>query len=39
VDTDFSKLVNAEITRAGANAWDAGWNIRTNQTISKKRSI
>ena len=33
--TDFSQLTSAAIAAAGANPWDAGWNIR-NQTPIRK---
>ncbi len=33
-DTDFSKVVKASISRAGANAWDSGWSLRNQQRIN-----
>lgn len=33
-ETDFSQVVKASISRAGANAWDAGWNIRNQKRIN-----
>ena len=35
VDTDFSQLVKATISTAGANAWDAGWSVRNKEQLDK----
>ena len=32
-NTDFSTVVNANISRQGINQWDSGWNLRNPATI------
>lgn len=34
IGTAFAELVRAQINNAGANPWDAGWNIRNRQRIN-----
>ena len=38
-NTDFSKLMRANIPQTGANPWNSGWNIKNQKNIAKDDKI